>query len=242
MASAAQILANRRNAEKSTGPRTEEGKAVASQNAVKHGLLARRDVLDTEDQTEFDRHRELMLAELRPAGPLESMLAERIVSLSWRLKRVERMQNEALDCLLAGDGGVSEGENDELGSFEPTGDPALGRAAVQDFAGGRVLERLMVYERRIESSLYKTMSELHRLKLLHPFDDEERARYRELARNDPRFAGPLVPATPPGIPVNKTNPIPAGTDALRQPGRPGIAWGAHDRTVAEVARSGAGGG
>ncbi len=40
MASEAQISANRQNAEKSTGPRTDEGKAVASQNAVKHGLFA----------------------------------------------------------------------------------------------------------------------------------------------------------------------------------------------------------
>jgi hypothetical protein len=40
MATQAQILANRRNAQKSTGPRTEKGKAVVSQNAVKHGLLA----------------------------------------------------------------------------------------------------------------------------------------------------------------------------------------------------------
>ena len=45
MASAAQTIANRLNAQKSTGPRTPEGKAVVSQNAVKHGLLAEQVVL-----------------------------------------------------------------------------------------------------------------------------------------------------------------------------------------------------
>ncbi len=181
MASEAQVLANRRNAEKSTGPRTVEGKAVASQNAVRHGLLAERCVIRTEDPEEFDAFREQMLGELDPAGPIETVLAERIVSLSWRLKRAERMQNEALDCLLAQDGVDSGGESGELGSFEQAGDPALGRVAVKDFGHERALERLMVYERRIEHSLYRTMNELHRMKLLRPFDADEIATTKALA-------------------------------------------------------------
>ena len=171
MASEAQILANRRNAEKSTGPRTEEGKAVSSQNAVTHGLTARQNVIGTEEHEEFERHREQMMGELAPLGPVETMLAERAVSLSWRLKRAERMQNEALDCLLAQD-------TDELGSFLQTGDPGgsdpvLGRAVVKDFANERVLERLMMYERRIETSLFRTMNELHTMKACRRMRREE---------------------------------------------------------------------
>ncbi len=45
MTTEAQVAANRLNAQKSTGPRTPEGKGVVSQNAVKHGLLAREGVL-----------------------------------------------------------------------------------------------------------------------------------------------------------------------------------------------------
>jgi hypothetical protein len=164
MASEAQILANRKNAQKSTGPRTEEGKAVAAQNSVKHGLLGTRDVINSEDPAEFDRHRQLMLAQLDPSGPIERVLADRIVSLSWRLKRVERMQNEALDCLLAQDAAEPAAEAGELGSFVQTDDLALGQAAVKDFGSERVLER------RIEHSLYKTINELDRMKLLQPFD------------------------------------------------------------------------
>ena len=54
MASEAQIKANRENAQKSTGPRTEEGKAVVAQNAVKHGLWARQAVIKEEDPAEFE--------------------------------------------------------------------------------------------------------------------------------------------------------------------------------------------
>ncbi len=52
MATEAQILANRRNAQKSTGTRTREGKAAVSQNAVKHGLLARQAVISPESDAQ----------------------------------------------------------------------------------------------------------------------------------------------------------------------------------------------
>jgi hypothetical protein len=57
MSTEAQVHANRRNAEKSTGPRAEEGKAVVSRNALKHGLSAEREVLSFEDRAEYELHR-----------------------------------------------------------------------------------------------------------------------------------------------------------------------------------------
>ncbi len=71
MATEAQISANRQNAEKSTGPRTDEGKAVVSQNAVKHGLFAIKTVVEGENQALFDLRREAMLGEMRPVGAME---------------------------------------------------------------------------------------------------------------------------------------------------------------------------
>ncbi len=82
MSTEAQILANRRNALKSTGPRTSEGKAVASQNSIRHGLSAAQDVISSESQAEFDLHHAQIIDELAPASPVESILAERIVTLS----------------------------------------------------------------------------------------------------------------------------------------------------------------
>ena len=103
MASVAQIQANRSNAQKSTGPRTPQGKERASQNAIKHGLLAREAVIQGEDPEEFELFREGMLAELAPVGTVETMLAQRVVGLSWRLRRAERLQNAAFAALDDGE-------------------------------------------------------------------------------------------------------------------------------------------
>ena len=100
MASEAQVVANRLNAQKSTGPRTAEGKATASQNAVTHGLLARQAVIRGEDPGQFEFYRDAMLGELSPSGAMESMLAERVAGLAWRLRRAERIQAEVFDQML----------------------------------------------------------------------------------------------------------------------------------------------
>ena len=70
MASKAQIKANRENAKKSTGPRTAEGKALVSLNALKHGLLAQDAVLPEEDPAEFDRQLRDLEHDLRPENSL----------------------------------------------------------------------------------------------------------------------------------------------------------------------------
>ena len=101
MSTERQIKANRLNARKSTGPKTAEGKAVVAQNAVKHGLFAHENVIKCEKQADFDHFRDELLAGLAPVGGVEAMMAERIVSLSWRLKRAERMNSEVIDVKIA---------------------------------------------------------------------------------------------------------------------------------------------
>ena len=87
-----QAEANRRNAQSSTGPRTEEGKAFSSMNALKHGLTAMQWVLPTQDPEEHARFREATLRDLAPVGALEEQLAEEIVGLSWRLRRASTLE------------------------------------------------------------------------------------------------------------------------------------------------------
>ena len=177
MPTEAQILANRRNAQKSTGPSTPEGKAAASQNSIKHGFLARQTVIGSESQADFDLHRDQMLTELAPASPMEAMLAERVVSLSWRLKRANLIQNQTIDALNAPKPPspldkltkslLFKGQDlPEDNTSESSPHLALGRLAIKDFSDTRVLERLLMYERRIENSLYKTVLELQRLNLI----------------------------------------------------------------------------
>jgi len=142
MSSEAQVVANRCNAGKSTGPRTREGKAAVAQNAIKHGLLAHQNLIRGEEPQDFDLHRNQMLGEMKPVGTAETMLAERIVSLSWRLKRAERLQNEVFDYLFTKEfedsiwkfpDSLRPKDVEEMTS-DPDTDPALaaGRAVVTD--------------------------------------------------------------------------------------------------------------
>ena len=216
MATPSQIEANRQNAQRSTGPKTPEGKAVVAQNAVTHGLRTSRTLIASEDPNEFERFRTGLLEELAPVGPMEAILAGRIVTLTWQLSRAAALQTCAINTLLRqqeqqkhqtpelttmdylsvelmDELGISEEEHykivDEKGyaGFEEhvnklirerqlqgllTEDPQrrsdrlLGEVIFADFSRSRALERLAMYERRIESSLYRTHLELKRLQLL----------------------------------------------------------------------------
>ena len=165
MATEKQTLANRLNAQRSTGPKTTKGKAIASQNATKHGLLARKTVINSENQADFDRHQEQMLAELEPVGPMESILAMRIVNLSWRLARADNFQALAFNALnlKTTSSPIAKQKRFLDGQAQPDPELDLGRTIARDFASPRVLDRLLTYERRIEHSLYKTILEIQKL-------------------------------------------------------------------------------
>ncbi len=182
MATEAQIQANRANAQKSTGPRTPEGKEKASQNSLKHGLFARETVIRGEDEREFEIYRDDLLDQLIPGSPVEEMLADRIVGLSWRLKRAVDDQTDAFAALYekyvaqqaAGEpeaGSASSGAGIPSAALSGQALPVslnqgqdahatIGRMILEDFSGEGVLDRLLRYERRIEGSLYRTLKEM----------------------------------------------------------------------------------
>jgi len=83
---------------KSTGPRTPEGKAISSRNALKHGLTARDVILhDEEEREDFAALQTDLTAELNPAGVLETLLLNRLLRASWDLRRIERIEVESAD-------------------------------------------------------------------------------------------------------------------------------------------------
>lgn len=94
--------ANRANAKKSTGPRTPEGKARVSLNALTHGLTAHAAVLPLENPDHFEKFAWALRADLRPSGFLQTLLAERIIDLAWKLRRSSVAQTE-LACRLLDD-------------------------------------------------------------------------------------------------------------------------------------------
>jgi hypothetical protein len=92
MTSEKQARANRRNALKSTGPKTPEGKAAVRHNALGHGLLSTDVLLPGEDEDSLKELGERLRDELQPVGALESLLVERIISTTWRLQRLGRVE------------------------------------------------------------------------------------------------------------------------------------------------------
>ena len=91
MATEKQLAANRRNAKRSTGPRTDQGKTIARINAIKHGLRAESiEVLPGEDAEAF---RGLMIGlvdEYRPETPTQEHLVRRAAKLMWKEQRADR--------------------------------------------------------------------------------------------------------------------------------------------------------
>jgi hypothetical protein len=184
MATAAQIEANRSNAQQSTGPRTPQGKARCAHNALKHGLRSQEAVLDTERREEFDEFAGALRAELRPASEWEGVLAERVIFQAWRLRRAARLETSVLDHAMApadkrdadwrkrvwdsARERAKERGEDAAAVPEPRPrawpgerDPYfLGEALVETLGSHSPLDVLRRYERTSERAMYEAMRQL----------------------------------------------------------------------------------
>jgi hypothetical protein len=92
-----QLDANRRNAQKSTGPKTPEGRAVSKMNALKHGIFS-KDVLVSglnikESRRDLEELYERFWQQYSPVGPVEEMLVDQIITAHWRLRRALRAES-----------------------------------------------------------------------------------------------------------------------------------------------------
>jgi hypothetical protein len=81
--------ASRKNAQKSTGPKTPQGKAASAQNARAHGVFCKDLLLPGESESALDNLRELHLLRFLPHDVVELHLVERILAIAWRLRRVQ---------------------------------------------------------------------------------------------------------------------------------------------------------
>ena len=97
-----QIEANRLNSEKSTGPKTEEGKATSRYNAIKHGLLSKESLLKGENEEDLIELGKRLRNEIKPESELELILVDRIISGVWRLKRALRMEDGEVISSMGG--------------------------------------------------------------------------------------------------------------------------------------------
>ena len=149
MTTAKQQAANRQNAQKSTGPKTSEGKAVVALNAMQHGLLSRHVLLPDEDEAVLVELGKRLRTHLQPIGELEVLLVDRIVTAAWRLRRLHAVESH----IFTKPNRFSTQAPAQVGEAFQTG--------MQTFA---MLSR---YETTIERSLYKALHELQRLQAAH---------------------------------------------------------------------------
>jgi hypothetical protein len=141
---------------RSGGPRSETGKARASQNAIKHGLLAKTPVLATEDRLEFDSFTGALMQQLAPRGAYEELLASRVAEAAWRLRRFGTIEVE-----------MFAGECERLKASNPTPGTAFRQLAGKS----DVFTKLARYELAIERIMYLSRAELVDVQRAHQFID-----------------------------------------------------------------------
>jgi len=90
--------ANRKNAQRSTGPRTEVGKSRSRRNAVKHGFLTKViPITDLENRELLEAFSEELIKTTQPEGPLERLQIDLIVQAYWKLRRLQVAENAAIE-------------------------------------------------------------------------------------------------------------------------------------------------
>ena len=154
MATAAQITANRQNAQLSTGPVTADGKTRVAQNALKHGLTAKHLIVRDDEREEFEELRGSLAAELDPRGAVETLTFNEVLHAAWNLRRFRRLEAETTN------GALDDLKNPETAAL---------------------LDRLARCQARAQRAWYRALAELRTLQTnrasrafkLHPHDEPE---------------------------------------------------------------------
>ena len=146
MATPAQITANRLNAQKSTGPASEEGRAVSRFNALKHCASAKSLVIPGEDESQLEALAASYREQFQPDGPEEALLLEKIVSADWTQRRMYRLEAEVFSILIA-----REDESVEN---------PLGAAFIKDCEGPKALQKILRCREAASREWYRALAEL----------------------------------------------------------------------------------
>lgn len=138
MASRAQIKANRANARRSTGPKTEAGKDAAKYNRTCHGLAGKQLVITSESAAAYEALRSDLIEAYDPANAAELALVEEVAQNFWRIQRGRAIEAETFN--LHGGGA----------------DPIIGfQCARQEF------DNLRRYMAAIERAYHRALTQLH---------------------------------------------------------------------------------
>ena len=211
-----QIAANQLNAQKSTGPKTPEGRAAVRLNGLKHGLTASTLVLEGENQSEFDELLDSIEAEHQPTTPTEETIVRQIAMATWQLRRFYHIEAGFFTTRLIE-------KKDYLKRFRKL-DPGDRLAIVvqSDCLGANALAKICIYGARLERSIYRALHELERLRARRQAESQGPDRFEKpnpigkQINNIPperQTPAPVIPIdNPPQRPASIAKPIPPEAD------------------------------
>ena len=146
---------NRLNAQKSTGPKTEEGKRKSSLNALRHGLTAQTVLLPNEDAEAYQRLVDDFHQDLQPKGMLERQMAQSIAEDAWRMNRARVLENNLFAL------GLRE-QAESLADENPSVQAALAMAeALREQT--RALATISMHSQRVARQFSATVKQLREI-------------------------------------------------------------------------------
>jgi hypothetical protein len=176
-----QIEANRRNALKSTGPRTQDGKMNSRQNAIRHGLTAETVVVPIEDAVDYKGFEASIVLDYDAQSAVERELVLRLASLLWRLRRATAIETKLFELGSEGPNASepAKDKGDFLEIFGPSRNQVVARCflRVARLEDG-VFDRLSRYEAALWRQVGQTLLTLDSLERRKPRERSGRMRWR----------------------------------------------------------------
>jgi hypothetical protein len=182
----ARLRANRRNAQKSTGPKTTEGKGRSALNATRHGILSQVIHLPEEEMNSYNEFTERYVDSLQPVGAVETELANACADLQFRLHRLAAAEHN-----LFAIGHDEQGERWNTG--HPESHAALTMAETLR-CSPNPLALLTLYESRLNRRFLQTLKQLRDIqKDRHTQEQTELQELAQVAAAHPQLAEKIEP-------------------------------------------------
>jgi hypothetical protein len=205
MATEAQISANRRNALRSTGPRTQAGRTRSAMNATMSGIYAKSEIIPGEDPAELEALKSRMYDSLQPSAE-ETPLVDELIGADWQFRRLRRAEADVWTMSITGD----REANRKKGLPEDTN--VYYRAIEDNKDTFERLYRLQASTARILNRSLETLLRLRKFDLLQaeaaqplsPIDSVP----AEIDETNPIPLDPTPETEPAPVDNDKTNPIP----------------------------------
>ena len=187
MSSQSQIDANRINAQKSTGPRTPEGKARSRRNGLLHGLTAKTCMLEDEDPEGFTDLVYEISDKYRPQDTDEDFCIERMAKARWRYNRIMPLEAAIFNIRLT----VDQAPKEVVAALSQEGQRAW--AYMRDANGGNALSKLSRYETSLLREYDRSRQELEKLQKARAARPPQPPVAEELRREPDLPVSPIPP-------------------------------------------------